>query len=147
MENIFIIWLSLFQAQGTSASVLYSDHVLLQMSYYDAEKKWREDVKTNLERNSVRTFRLKRMPCQLRMRRVTQPVNSTTLNTAILLPKNLFHVHSANSAKYWCHERFFVAQWKKPCFCERFVNLKCSRIKIRVTFFSLPILEAVCSKT
>jgi len=35
----------------------------------------------------------------------------------------------------------------QPCFCERLTNLKCSRLKIRITFFSLPIPAAVRSKT
>jgi hypothetical protein len=70
----------------------------------------------------------------LRMKRVTYPVNSTTLNTTTLYPKNWLNGYSANRAKYWCHERCFVAQGKILRFGERFANLKYSRIKIRATF-------------
>jgi len=149
-----MIWLSRFQAQGASASALSSGHVLLHMSYYDKgfSSLMRKSNGKQMSRQIWKEIpsdpsRLKSMACQLRMKRVTHFVNSTTWNTATLFPKNWLNGCSANRAKYWCHEKYFVVQGKKSCICEIFANLKCSRIKIRLTFFSLPVPAALLSET
>jgi len=95
MENTFTICLRRLQAQGASASALSNGQVLLQKSYYDkgyssllrkrkAEQMSRQICKEIPSDSSGS----KEVPCQLRIKIVTHSLNSTTLNTATLFPKN-----------------------------------------------------------
>jgi hypothetical protein len=149
MENTFIIWLHRFQAQGSSALASFSGQVLRQNSYYD--RGYRSLTrKRNGEQMSRKIWKeipsdpsgSKEVPCQLRMKRVTYSVISTTLNTATLFPKIWLGGNSANRAM-----KSVLFRGVRNHVLWKIVNPKCRKIKIRVTFLSLPIPAAVRCKT
>ena len=102
-----MIWLRCLQAQGASASVsastLSNGQVLLQKSCYDKgysslmRKRNGEQMPRQIWKEIPSDYSgSKEVPCQLRTKIVTHSVNSTTLNTATLFPKNLLNGYSAN---------------------------------------------------